>query len=483
MAFAMGILVPGLLFSVCSKIVSREENNPPSQSPTVVTEPTRSPQEPQQTTAQLVAVLMPEGQVEMNMETYLTGVLLAEMPVDFDTEALKAQAVVSRTYALRRNAVGNKHPQGAVCTESFCCQAYRSVDDFLSKGGTTEMLEKVTQAIVSTQDQVLTYNGALIEATYFSCSGGRTEDALAVWGTDITLSLSLAFARAVALRTEGNLTKYLQKLSSNTILNRRKKYLIPVFSGGVHDKGLPKSIQQIMFVIDSDDFQTTVDEILDFYGGLERTMITSGWLSGYSSSSGFMTNGLTVEMQLDVLTDAIQKSIYSDHISIALDVAAEHLKCNEGYRFYGKQLTADKMKTTLSQFAMKYPISYIEDPFDSNDREYWLLLREEIGNKCAIFADDFTATQAQFMDSEIADGVIIKMKQAGTLYETLKAVERTKQSDLMKCVSHRSYETEDSFMCDLGVAVNAEYMKIGGPRRGDRVSKYNQLLRIFSTFN
>lgn len=185
MAFAMGILVPGLLFSVCSKIVSREENNPPSQSPTVVTEPTRSPQEPQQTTAQLVAVLMPEGQVEMNMETYLTGVLLAEMPVDFDTEALKAQAVVSRTYALRRNAVGNKHPQGAVCTESFCCQAYRSVDDFLSKGGTTEMLEKVTQAIVSTQDQVLTYNGALIEATYFSCSGGRTEDALAVWGTDI----------------------------------------------------------------------------------------------------------------------------------------------------------------------------------------------------------------------------------------------------------------------------------------------------------
>lgn len=87
------------------------------------------------------------------------------------------------------------------------------------------------------------------------------------------------------------------------------------------------------------------------------------------------------------------------------------------------------------------------------------------------------------MDSEIADGVIIKMKQAGTLYETLKAVERTKKSDLMKCVSHRSYETEACFMCDLGVAVNAEYMKIGGPRRGDRVSKYNQLLRIFSTFN
>lgn len=183
-AFAMGILLPGLLFSVCEKFVSREENKPPRQSPSAVTEPAQNQPAPPKTTGQ-VAVLMPEGQVMLDMQDYLTGVLLAEMPVDFDAEALKAQAVVSRTYALRRNAVGNKHPQGAVCTESSCCQAYRSVDDFLSKGGTTEMLEKVKQAIVATQDQVLTYNGDFIEATYFSCSGGRTEDALAVWGTDI----------------------------------------------------------------------------------------------------------------------------------------------------------------------------------------------------------------------------------------------------------------------------------------------------------
>ena len=183
-AFAMGILLPGLFFSASERFISKGNSEQKLQSTVTATEPTSKTPISQKPTIQ-VGVLTSDGQVELDMETYLTGVLLAEMPVDFDTEALKAQAVVSRTYALRRNTAGNKHPRGAVCTESSCCQAYRSIDDFLSKGGTTEMLEKVRQAIVATRDQVLTYNGALIEATYFSCSGGRTEDALAVWGTDI----------------------------------------------------------------------------------------------------------------------------------------------------------------------------------------------------------------------------------------------------------------------------------------------------------
>ena len=184
MAFVMGILLPGLLFSVSEKFISPVEESPKTPETLAATEPTRE-QQVQQQSAEQVVVRMSEGETELNMQDYLTGVLLAEMPVDFDMEALKAQAVVSRTYALRRNTAGKKHPQNAVCTESSCCQAYRSIDDFLSKGGTEEMLEKVSQAVISTQDLVLTYDGDLIEATYFSCSGGRTEDAVAVWGTDI----------------------------------------------------------------------------------------------------------------------------------------------------------------------------------------------------------------------------------------------------------------------------------------------------------
>ncbi len=182
MAFVMGILLPGLLFSASERFIKRPESIQQPENTVAATEPTREQLQQQSTD---VVVLLPEGQVMLNMQDYLTCVLLAEMPVDFDEEALKAQAVVSRTYALRRNTVGNKHPQGAVCTESSCCQAYRAIEDFLAKGGTEQMLEKVTRAVESTRDQVLIYQGALIEATYFSCSGGRTEDALAVWGTDI----------------------------------------------------------------------------------------------------------------------------------------------------------------------------------------------------------------------------------------------------------------------------------------------------------
>lgn len=132
-----------------------------------------------------ISVQGDDGQVvEMDMQDYLVRVVLAEMPVSFPEEALKAQAVVARTYASRRQQA-EKHPQGAVCQQANCCQGYREEDVFLSAGGTEQALEKVRQAVADTEGQVLTYEGELIDATYFSCSGGATEAAMAVWGTDV----------------------------------------------------------------------------------------------------------------------------------------------------------------------------------------------------------------------------------------------------------------------------------------------------------
>jgi len=121
---------------------------------------------------------------EMEMDDYLLGVVLAEMPASFEPEALKAQAVASRTYTLKAMETGGKHGDGSVCVNSTCCQAYVDPQNYLSRGGTQENLDKVHSAVVATSGYVLTYQGELIEATYFSCSGGSTEDALAVWGTD-----------------------------------------------------------------------------------------------------------------------------------------------------------------------------------------------------------------------------------------------------------------------------------------------------------
>ena len=128
-----------------------------------------------------IPVLFGDGQtVAMPLEEYMLGVLLGEMPADFHPEALKAQAVVARTYTMKRNTQSQKHPGGAVCTDAACCQAYKDPAAISS-----EQLDKIQKAVNDTQGQVLTYKGTLIDATYFSCSGGRTEAAVAVWGTDV----------------------------------------------------------------------------------------------------------------------------------------------------------------------------------------------------------------------------------------------------------------------------------------------------------
>ena len=123
--------------------------------------------------------------VTMELETYLVGVLLGEMPAYFEQEALRAQAVVARTYAMRHHIRQDKHPGGAVCTDPGCCQAYVSETVYVERGGSEADVEKIRKAVMDSAGWVLTYEGQLIDATYFSCSGGKTEDAVAVWGTEI----------------------------------------------------------------------------------------------------------------------------------------------------------------------------------------------------------------------------------------------------------------------------------------------------------
>ena len=148
----------------------------------------RSIPHPVETTAPVsvpVRILDLEGNVsEGEMEHYLVGVLLREMPAFFEEEALKAQAVVARTYARKAWETGGKHDDGSVCTDPSCCQGYCTEEEYYLQGGREENVEKIRSAVCATAGQVLTYEGKLIEATYFSCSGGRTEDAAAVWGTD-----------------------------------------------------------------------------------------------------------------------------------------------------------------------------------------------------------------------------------------------------------------------------------------------------------
>lgn len=173
MAFVSGMIVPVLLMAVLSRT--------PAQPQAETSIPTQTA--PAQ--ARTLAVADADGTVrQMELEDYLTGVVLAEMPASFPEEALKAQAVVARTYTCKRMA-SDKHDGASVCMDAGCCQGYLSPEDYLEKGGTEADLERIRQAVGDTAGLVLTYGGDLIDATYFSCSGGVTEDAVAVWGQDV----------------------------------------------------------------------------------------------------------------------------------------------------------------------------------------------------------------------------------------------------------------------------------------------------------
>ena len=176
----LGLAIPALLLGGYQKdgkqqnIMQQNETKPPVQTP-------------ENNDMVFIAVLHTvNGEIsKIPLEEYVLSVVLKEMPAQFEPEALKAQAVVARTYALRRMEMGSKHFGAAVCTDSSCCQGYCNKENYLSSGGNSSDFEKVKSAVNATSGKVLTYNGSLAEATYFSCSGGKTEDAQSVWGSEV----------------------------------------------------------------------------------------------------------------------------------------------------------------------------------------------------------------------------------------------------------------------------------------------------------
>jgi enolase len=299
-------------------------------------------------------------------------------------------------------------------------------------------------------------------------------------GSDITLAISMAFARAMSNCKDISLVDYLKNICPNKQNDRQIAPIIPIFSGGIHDPELGGSMQQIMLKIENMDFQNSVEVICLIYNQVENILTKKGMKKGIAASSGFLVHGMSIEEEFEFINDLITNSPWEKNLSIAVDVAAEHLRTQDGYMFYNKMYQPDEFESLLLAYIDKYRITYLEDPFDCNDISNWKSLHEKINTKTEIIADDYSATQLCYLEKNIADGFIIKMKQVGTVIETLKMVSQVKKLGLKTCVSHRSSETEDTFICDLAIAIDSDYMKIGAPRRGDRVEKYNRLIRLYN---
>jgi len=357
----------------------------------------------------------------------------------------------------------DKNIVGIASTPSAILPGKREVitENELSKEVLNKLLEKIYNTEIESQSEFDSILASNIEEI----------------GSNICLALSLAFARAYAKNEQISLVQYISNIANEQSKNISPKPLVTIFSGGVHNK--KDSIQNIMLSVNIHPFSEAVKAITEIYTHIENELKEKNILKGYGASSGMIVNDITTDEKFKIIEHTIKNLNYEKNVSIAIDVAAEHF-CENGKYFYeGKTINSEGLYDIITEYAKKYNITYIEDPFDTKDEKSWKKFKHE-NPEVLIVGDDLFATQSKYINSELANGILVKMNQVGTLTGTIDAFKKARDEEMSICVSHRSIETEDTFMCDLAVALNAEYIKIGGPRRGDRIAKYNRLLRLES---
>lgn len=297
-------------------------------------------------------------------------------------------------------------------------------------------------------------------------------------GSDVSIAISIAFAKAAASSLKMDFVKYLfEQIQLNSYIGM-PHILVPIFSGGVHSKCQTDSFQQIMICINEDAIEKAFSISKDISRITERKLEEERIAFKIADSGGYVTEYLSTSEKLVFLQEIIAQTKYDRSVAIAVDVAAEHLLYETKYFLDGTLISSKELLEMIKQFILRFRLCYIEDPFVAEDIEYWKELKDYCGKTVDVVGDDLYATQAKYIDSRLASGAVIKMNQVGTLTDTLLAIKEARKNRMTICVSHRSHETEDVTMCDLAVAVAAEYVKIGGVRRGERIIKYNQLLRL-----
>jgi len=292
-------------------------------------------------------------------------------------------------------------------------------------------------------------------------------------GTAVTLPASMAYCKATALSSGTSLYAHLASLAGT--IPSMPALLVNVFSGGIHRQGMPDSFQQIMMI--AGQGVRGINEALRVFGRIEARHVGEPGFAGYSASSGLLVTGADAETLLAELRAELDTA--GSGLRLGFDVAAEHLRMPDGcYRFEGRALDALELAARIESYATRYGAGFVEDPFDPADTERWRDLTARLAGRADVVGDDLFATDARRLRSGLAGGIVLKMNQVGTVSGTITATWKARKLGLACCVSHRSGETEDTSMCDLAVGLGASYIKVGGPRRGDRTAKYNQLLRL-----
>ena len=378
-----------------------------------------------------------------------------------------------------------KVPSGA-STGSFEAVELRDNDEerYLGKG-VKRAVENVNRVIAKKIMGMNVYDQIKVDKRLIDIDGTENKEKL---GANAILGVSIAVAKAAANSLGMTLYNYIGGVNA-------KKLPIPmmnILNGGKHsDNNI--SIQEFMIMPKSGrDFAENLKMGVETYHSLKKVLKNKGYSVAVGDEGGFAPNLASEEEALDVIIEAIEKAGYipGKDIFIALDVASTEMYeeakkiGKNGYLFWktGMFKTSDEMIEYLEELTERYPIISIEDGLAEEDWNSWKKLTQNLGNKNQLVGDDLFVTNTNRLikgiKNKIANSILIKPNQIGTLTETLDAIDMANKAGYTAVISHRSGETEDTTIADISVATNVGQIKTGAPCRTDRVAKYNRLLNI-----
>lgn len=370
-------------------------------------------------------------------------------------------------------------PSGA-STGAFEAHESRDGDKsrYLGKG-----VRNAVAAVVERIDEALTDIEAtdqrLVDNLLIELDGTDNKKKL---GANAILGVSLANARAAADSSNLPLYRYLGGPNAHVL----PVPLMNIINGGAHaDNGV--DIQEFMIVpLGAESFSDALRWGAEVYHHLKKILAEKGLATGLGDEGGFAPDLPNNRAALDLISEAIKLSGYKlgSEIALALDVASTEFY-NEStgkYSFEGSERTASEMISYYSELIANYPLVSIEDPLAEDDWAGWTQITSDLGHKVQLVGDDLYVTNParlqKGIEQKAGNAILIKVNQIGTLTETMDAVSLAQRHGMNAIISHRSGETEDTFIADLAVATNAGQIKTGAPARSERVAKYNQLLRI-----
>lgn len=378
-------------------------------------------------------------------------------------------------------------PSGA-STGSFEAVELRDEDEERLMGkGVTKAVQNVNKKIAKALKKMNVYEQTKIDQVLIDLDGTENKGEL---GANATLGVSIAVAKAAANSLGLSLYRYLGGVNAKELPTP----MMNILNGGKHsDNNI--SIQEFMIMpIGGKTFKEKMEMGVTVYHTLKKVLKQKGYTTAVGDEGGFAPNLEGEEQAIELIIEAIQKAGYIPGVDIALslDIASSEMYeeakkiGKDGYYFWKKDIfkTKEEMVDYLENLVKTYPIISIEDGLAEEDWETWKLLTEKLGKDVQLVGDDLFVTNVKRLQkgikNKVANSILIKPNQIGTLTETLDAIELAKKNGYTAVVSHRSGETEDTTIADIVVATNVGQIKTGAPCRTDRVAKYNRLLNIES---